>query len=418
MTEKEEEEQKHSKPRRIKVMAWCQLLISFLVPVAIAVYTFVENRSDQAIALANREKDLQIAREQRQQDLQIADDQQKAMILASYENFLVEHLNEYGMTLNGSDSARYVARLKTLTTVSQLDPIRKSFLLQALYEAHLIRHHVETTKPLQSGTLGLEQANLSYVSLNDRYLKYLTLPDSYLQQTSFVHSDISCVNFHQAILHYANFSGTFARALPEQCFPLANSPMGTIFRRSKMHKSVLMGAQFMATDFTDVTLDDSDMSGFVCITCKFSSSSMVRVNLTRAEMLGNGQFDLVNFTEAIMHLTSVKLYSFTKALLYRTMVSQSLFESCSFHQTNFTDSRSIQSLFSHSNFSESSFVHAHFRGSQFINVTLSHLSMSGIDLTDVTFIQSNFVSVNFNGSRLFNTKFVNCSFQNTSIPET
>ncbi|CAF4028990.1 unnamed protein product [Rotaria sordida] len=80
-----------------------------MVPITIAVYTFIQNDNDQAIALVNREKDLEIAQNQRAQDLKIAEDQQKANILAAYESFLVGHLNRYGMTLNGSTSSRFVA---------------------------------------------------------------------------------------------------------------------------------------------------------------------------------------------------------------------------------------------------------------------------------------------------------------------
>jgi hypothetical protein len=46
---------------------WIQLLVTFSVPVAIALYSFLQNNSEQAIALANREKDLEIARYQRAQ---------------------------------------------------------------------------------------------------------------------------------------------------------------------------------------------------------------------------------------------------------------------------------------------------------------------------------------------------------------
>jgi hypothetical protein len=132
---------KHKRRKKLRYPTcseWIQLLVTFSVPVAIALYTIVQNNHDQTIALANREKDLEIARNQRTQDLQIADDQQKANILAAYESFLVDHLNRYGMTLDENTSARFVARFKTLTTVNQLDRTRKTYLIRSLFEAKLI----------------------------------------------------------------------------------------------------------------------------------------------------------------------------------------------------------------------------------------------------------------------------------------
>ena len=64
--------QRKRKSRCPTCFEWIQLLVTFSVPLAIALYTFLQNNNEQSIALANREKDLEIARQQRAQDLQLA----------------------------------------------------------------------------------------------------------------------------------------------------------------------------------------------------------------------------------------------------------------------------------------------------------------------------------------------------------
>jgi len=210
--------QRETKRHSPTCFEWIQLLVTFSVPVAIALYTFLQNNNEQSIALANREKDLEIARKQRVQDLQIADDQQKANILAVYESFLIDHLNRYDTTLNESTSAKFIARLKTLTTVSQLDPTRKIFLIQSVSEAKLIVNDNNTSDHVVLVLFSLEEADLSEIAFENRRLKYLSLPKSNLTRAIFAFVDLSCINFYWTVLINTDFQYASILTTKNQCF--------------------------------------------------------------------------------------------------------------------------------------------------------------------------------------------------------
>ena len=411
-----EDNSKVSKPSRLKYFECFHLFIAFLVPVAIAVYTFVQNHNDQSIALANREKDLQIARDQRTQDLQIADDQQKGNILAAYESFLVEHLNTYGMTLNGSASARYVARLKTLTAVSQLDPIRKTFLLQALLEANLIVQHIETKEPKKSGIIGLERADLSYISLENRRCKYLSLPESNLTGANFKYADLSCSNLFSAILHFADFTHSMVRIMKGMCFPQAPGHPRTIFQNADLYNARFTDGSFLATDFSGAFFDHTHMQSFLCSSCRFFGSIIYRADLTSIHLSDDSDFHSAKFLEVTLNLALVKQSTFTNAIFNHTQAKEAKFVLCSFTGTTFVNCLFNQAQFIQSNFSRLSFNEMDFSGSIFVDVMFTHLTMFGSNFTSVTFTNSTFLYVDFNDSLLFNSVFFNCTFQNSSVP--
>jgi uncharacterized protein YjbI with pentapeptide repeats len=270
------------------------------VPVTIALYTFLENNNDQSIALANREKDLEIARNQRIQDLQIAADQKRADILAVYESFLVNHLNHYGMTLNESSLARFVARLKTLTSVNQLDSTRKTFLIHALFEAKLIVNDDSSSNPYTSGIISLEGADLSGISFENRALKYVSLPKSNLTRAIFALTDLSCANFYWAVLINSSFYGALIHTIKNQCFP---EFAYTIFVKAKMTGTNLCEAEFISIDFSETNLDYANMRHFVCINCLFVGTSMYNADLSFSVMSENSTFVLTNLTETVLPMS-------------------------------------------------------------------------------------------------------------------
>ncbi|CAF3873289.1 unnamed protein product [Rotaria sordida] len=216
-----------------------------MVPITIAVYTFIQNDNDQAIALVNREKDLEIAQNQRAQDLKIAEDQQKANILAAYESFLIGHLNRYGMTLNG-------------------------------------------------------KTDLSEISLTYRVLKYLSLPKVNLTRSLFAHADLSCVNFYSTILIDSDFTYTSIVTIKNHCFLKSDQLNRTIFAEAIMNNINLCHADFIGTDFTKASLICANISYFVCLECLFVHKNMFRADLNFSRMTMYCNFQMINLTEAIL----------------------------------------------------------------------------------------------------------------------
>ena len=58
---------------RLTWFHWIQLIATILIPIIIAVYTVVDNKSSESIAEANRRKDIEIAEVNRRTDLEIAE---------------------------------------------------------------------------------------------------------------------------------------------------------------------------------------------------------------------------------------------------------------------------------------------------------------------------------------------------------
>jgi len=391
---------------------WIQVFVAFSVPITIALYTFLQNNNDQAIALANREKDLEIARFQRAQDLQIASDQQKAAILAVYESFLVDHLNNYGMTLDKNSSARFVARLKTLTTLSQLDPMRKSFLIQSLFEAKLIVNNNDTSNPRDPGIISLEEADLSGISFENRELQYLSLSKTNLTGAIFAFADISSANFHSAILTNTNFHGATILKIKYQC--LSKSPC-TIFVKAKMVNTNLFQAEFIATDFSNAILDHANMSYFVCIQCLFIETNMYQTDLSFSKITFDSNFTSTNLTEAVIISAKFRNVSFLFAKFIRTQAAKATFDQCSFSLTNFSSCKLHEVSIVQSNFSTIHFNDVNLSKSILSNVNFINTVMDQVDLTNTIFNQCIFINVNFNNVIMQNASFLKCVFQRSLI---
>jgi uncharacterized protein YjbI with pentapeptide repeats len=143
--------------------AWVQLVATLSIPLAIAIYTVMQDSSVRSIALATRHKDLEIAAENRAKDERLADDQQKENILVEYQSFLLKILLDNNTNLDMSASVSLVLRLKTLAALRQLSPARRTFLLYSLFEAKLI-----TTTRTRRPAVSLRSANLTGVDFSSQ----------------------------------------------------------------------------------------------------------------------------------------------------------------------------------------------------------------------------------------------------------
>ncbi|CAF4236599.1 unnamed protein product, partial [Rotaria sordida] len=236
--------------------------------------TFIQNDNDQAIALANREKDLEIAQNQRAQDLKIAEDQQKANILAAYESFLVGHLNRY-------------------------------------------------------------ETDLSEISLTYRVLKYLSLPKVNLTRSLFAHADLSCVNFYSTILIDSDFTYTSIVTIKNHCFLKSDQLNCTIFAEAIMNNINLCHADFIATDFTKARLICADISYFVCLECLFVHKNMFRADLNFSRMTMYYNFQLINLTEAILPSVLFRKATFIDTIFTRIQTIEVQFKQGSFTSIHF-----------------------------------------------------------------------------------
>src|SRR6266567_4208224 len=215
---------------------WLQLLI---IPLVLAVIALLFNRAttrtEQKIAAERYEQDKQIAsrhyhqdqliaKQRYEQDQQIALDKQREDLLQAYLDRMSELLLEKNLRASPSEEVRNVARVRTITVLTQLDARRIGYVITFLNEAKLMSptfndnavslgsadfHSINWTQA------NLSHANLSYANLTYARLTYARLDYANLSLTDLSNANLSQANLYDADLSDANLSGAIGTT-PEQ----------------------------------------------------------------------------------------------------------------------------------------------------------------------------------------------------------
>jgi glutathione S-transferase len=137
-------------------------------------------------------------RQQREQELQTADRRAQDEALQAYLDQMSGLLLEKDLRASEEDSeVRTLARARTLTVLSRLDPSRKTAVMQFLVEAKLVQR-VEEREPI----IRLVGADLSGADLSEAYLE-----GAYLSRAYLIGTDLSVADLGEADLSGANLSG-------------------------------------------------------------------------------------------------------------------------------------------------------------------------------------------------------------------
>lgn len=188
-------------PRR-KYKLIFQFISAVFIPVLLAVFTVIYTLQQQSIAKSNREVDLRIAAEEHQQNIDLAIDEQRNTQLVTYIREVSDLLLANNFSLN-EQILRSVVRPKTLNTLRQLDPIRKSYLVRFLHESQLI-------PTVNSAFLSLATADLTHIqigSLTEAIIRldYSVFQGSYLDNSSFALVYFNYGDFRFTTLRGATF---------------------------------------------------------------------------------------------------------------------------------------------------------------------------------------------------------------------
>ena len=246
---------------------WIQLVATIWIPIVLAIYTVVENKSNESIANSNRLKDieianisrkleleiaeanrwkdieianisrisereialaqrlneLEIAEQSRQKDRDLAIDQQHQNILIEYQSFLAKLIIHNGVNLAKNPGAKLAAQFMTLTALTQLDIARQGILMRSLYDANMITL-VKNSTAAESSLIDLRQADLSGISFGvwttspNTHLeipyaewKHLWLHNAILRNASFRYTILDCASFFQTRMESADLSYTHHR---------------------------------------------------------------------------------------------------------------------------------------------------------------------------------------------------------------
>ncbi|CAM4811066.1 unnamed protein product [Rotaria magnacalcarata] len=424
---------------------WIQLIATICVPVVIGIFTIIQNQSQSEqqrnnlkIAAENRLKDIEIADRNREKDRWLADDQQKENILIDYQNFLANLLEKHGMTLNGTSTARLIARFRTLIALDQLNSARRSFLIRSLYEAQLISFQTVQTNNVVTefesfdtlrSIVDLSSANLSGLSLGINEDDNDECPRECIPGVGIDALVLSQTQLTNAFFRKMNFQGAlFVKSIMDnadfRCSYLNGTNGGLTFA-----SSLLIHAKFRKTcaldvSFQSVNLDKAQMHGMICKHCIFRDAQINHADLDDVEFYREDEnndtfhdkYENINFTETSLigakfdHL-SLRGTLFIGANLSRICIINCVLsrDSVQFAAATFEKSTLINATIQNSSFDYVHFIDSNLSGAKIFMSNFTHASMKNIDLTGATLEMCNFNDANLAGCIMTNAN-INLSY--------
>jgi uncharacterized protein YjbI with pentapeptide repeats len=285
---------------------WLRILI---VPAVLAAGAWLlqrKDREDQDRTNDQKEKAARSLADQRAQiERQLAFDRAAEDRLQSYLGQMTGLLLENELRSSSHDSeVRIVARARTLTTLRQLDGLRKGSLLSFLQEARLIEQGPTFTTTnsivsLQGADLrgivllqtDLDGADLRGADMREGDLRYCTMTGANLQGTDLRRALLQRVSLTRARLRSANFSAADLSGanlewsdLPRMDLPSADlSKPGTEFADLDI---LLNPIQFVGTNLTHAILRDAYLRDANFADANLSNAVLTNADLGRANFSG------------------------------------------------------------------------------------------------------------------------------------
>jgi uncharacterized protein YjbI with pentapeptide repeats len=214
--------------RGMTVRDWLQLLI---VPFALVVISFLftaqQDQRQQQIENQRAQQAQKIENQRAEAERQLAEQRAQDEALQGYLDQMSSLLLEKDLrTSDEGSEARTLARARTLTVLTRLDPTRKAAVMQFLAEAELIQSRdVDESEPI----ISLEEANLSGTDLRGVHLsntqlraaelRDVDLSGANLSGTALSDAELSDVKLNDAELRSADLSGA---NLSDTYLPLAD----------------------------------------------------------------------------------------------------------------------------------------------------------------------------------------------------
>jgi len=244
---------------------WLQLLI---IPLVLAVIALLFNRAttrtEQKIAAERYEQDKQIAsrhyhqdqliaKQRYEQDQQIALDKQREDLLQAYLDRMSELLLEKNLRASPSEEVRNVARVRTITVLTQLDARRIGYVITFLNEAKLMsptfNDNAVSLGSADFHSINWTQANLSHANLSYANLSLTDLSNANLSRANLYHADISNANLYHVDLSNASLGKA---NLSE-----------TNLARADLSQAHLTIANLSQANLYDADLSDANLSGAI-----------------------------------------------------------------------------------------------------------------------------------------------------------
>ena len=273
---------------------WLQLLI---VPLVLAIGAL-------AFQLANTRTESQIAQQRYEQDQRIAMDKQHEDLLQAYLDRIAELLLEKQLAASDSEEVRQIARVRTITVLTQLDAQRIGYIFTFLREVGLMStastncvvslkdadlHTVEWGKAnlVRANLSGanLSGANLINADLNDANLIGANLSGANLSGANLINADLSganlvSANLTKAILSSANLSGA----------NLVNADLSgaVLINNADLSGADLINANLSGANLSGADLSKTDLSGAILSDAKVTEERLKEVESLEGTMMPDG----------------------------------------------------------------------------------------------------------------------------------
>jgi uncharacterized protein YjbI with pentapeptide repeats len=261
---------------------WMQLLIIPLSLALIAVwFNRIERKNEQAITF---------------------DNQQEA-VLQSYFDRMSELLIEKKLRESKlGDETRNVARMRTLTTLFQLNTRRKEHMITFLRESGFLTYssgsNIITLRKADLRKIDLQEVNLSGIDLSEANLSEANLSGANLETANLSKANLSGANLSGANLETANLKEAYIKNANLNSVHLWRADLshaiingtnlsdahiyeanlsdavliGANLRGAKLYEAVLRGANLMATDLRGTDFRGADLSGVIIDTMSLAKA--------------------------------------------------------------------------------------------------------------------------------------------------
>lgn len=260
---------------------WLNLLI---VPAVIAGVGLWFNQQQRVRELHSAdiraETDRQIAAQVRQDD-----------ILQSYLDQIGQLLLDENHPLRqaqAGDDVVTLARARTLTTLSQLDGVRKSVLMRFLLEAGLITGTLQVPQEERRyPTISLMEADLQEVDLSTYVWEGLDMTAADLSD-----ADLSVCSLSDSWMPGARLNNAFLTASAVNATDLNGASLrGALLNGTELRGASLYGADLTSTDLEDADLTNADLTGEehrtdedVFLGADLKDANLTGANLTNAKV--------------------------------------------------------------------------------------------------------------------------------------
>jgi uncharacterized protein YjbI with pentapeptide repeats len=410
------------------------LIATIWIPIVLAIYTLVENKSNESIAVNNRLKDLEIANISRTSELEIAEanrlneldiaekgrqkdrdlatDQQRQNILIEYESFLAKLILENGVTLSTNPRAKQVALFMTRAVLNQLDTVRRSILFRSLYDTSMII--LKSKVPGQTSPIDLRQFDLSGIrfslltdfpekpnKLFNAEWYYLWIPGTILKNASFRYTELACADFTRSILDLADLSFASGCISP-RCFD--NTDMEASFFQASLVNTSWYKAHFCFTTFAFANLTFADMRELTCSTCDFSTAILFKADLSKSKIY---HYDPLNKGRL----------PFYNAILRQAVLRGANYRFINFDGSDWSDSQASAMIIVNCTFTQARMENCSLSKSNIYNSFFRSANLSMVDLSDAELGNVSFVDADMRKANLSHMKCEYCDFSNVFLDD-